>query len=526
MPFTELKELITIITNKNIPDAAALGMSRLDKKDARYKLFDGIRTERFASHEDAAREIYQGSPKDNNFKLLKSRLKRQLMNALIEYDPSRDKGLSPQQRAVYDAVRGVYEVRLLMNNGALHVSRDLAERLFAVAVRHDVTEPAMQLARMLRSLFVYIGDRRKAEEYAELHRRYYLRFGAEDRSEELVDTIALMFSGTTDDLHDRRTELETIRKEMAQLYREHPTFLVTTNFFRVQCLTAHIRKQHLQAAHYGLDAISYLEAHPEFVSRNRIAEFATMVMNEYCTIGDFNEAEKLAERCFENYVPLSNQWYNFLSLYYILTMHSGDYKKAMSMVKKAAVSALSVQPKSNQERWKMYAGYLLYLHEAGFVKFSKSEVELLSKTFVRQKFSFVFNYDLEVYAKDKTGMRIAVLILELLYTIEEGKLDDILALQEKLRLIYYRVLKPDVYPRANAFFHLIQILMQEEFDTTKAEKRSSDDLSVLRPPSSSSSSKNVKTHSTMEGLEVLRYETLWMMMLERIKELRTGGKLK
>ncbi len=523
MSFTELKELIGIIGNKNISDTVALGLNRVDKNDAWFRLFDGIRSERFNTQEEAAQELFQSSPSDNSFKLLKSRLKQQLIAVLVGHDVSRDKGMSAQQRAVYETVKGVYEVRSLMSAGALHVSRSQAERLLNTAIKYDVTEPAMQLARMLRSLYVFLGDKKKADSYAEIHRRYAHRFSAENRSEEIVDQIFLEFSVTTDDQSVHSDELDKMCTEIERLREEHPTFLVTTNFFRVQCLRSHMQRDYAKATQYGLDAISYLEAHPELTSRNRVAEFGTIVMNEYFTLGDFVEAEKLAARCFENYAPHSNQWYNFLSLYIVLVMHSGDYKKSMGIFKKAAVSALSLQPKSNQERWKLYAGYLLYLHDAGFVQFTKSEVELLRRNFDRSKFSFAFNYDLEVYAKDKTGMRLSVLILEFLFAIEDSKVEDILSMQEKLRLLYYRVLKAELYPRANAFFHLLQILMQEDFNPGTSEKRGLPDMAVLEPhgdikPSPKKKTKHI-SFTSMEGLEILRYETLWRMILQRVDQL-------
>ncbi len=521
MWFTELKELISIVGHKNISDAHALGVSKLDKEDPWYRLYNGVRTDRFESQEMASRELFNSGPGDNAFKLLKSRLKQQLIDVIVGHNVSKDKGISAQQRAVYESVKGVYEVRALMNAGALNVARSQAERLLNTAMKHDVTEPAMQLARMLRSMSVYLGDRKKAEQYAETHHSYTARFHAENRSEEIVDEIFLHFSVTTDDQAVEAEEFDSVCLEVERLRREYPTFLVTTNYFRVQCLQSHMKRDYLRAARFGLEAIGYLEEHPELVSRNRIAEFATIVMNEYATLGDFVQAEHLAARCFENYQPQSNQWYNFLSLYFVLTMHSGDYKKAMGLFRKAAVTALTLQPKANQERWKLYAGYLLYLHEAGFADFNRSELDLIKKNFDRLKFSFAFNYDLEVYAKDKTGMRLSVLILEFLFALEHADVDDILSKQEKLRLLYYRVLKADVYPRANAFFHLLQILMQEDFDADRAERRGYEDMALLDPHvvqlNKSKSQRTIRAVVSMEGLEILRYERLWSMILQRVR---------
>ncbi len=526
MSFRELKELIRIIDAKGLSDAAALGVHRVDKSDARYRLYDGIRNDRYQNVEDAAQDIVQAPASTNSFKLLKSRLRQQLIDALVGYDISRDRGTSAQQRAVYECVKGVYEVRSLMNAGALHVSRSQAERYVHQAIKHDVTEPAMQLSRMLRSLFVYMGDLKKAAYYEDLHARYIQRFLAEDRSEEIVDTLYREFSTTTDDLAVHSRQAEELAIEMQMLRSAHPTFLCTTNYFRVQCLKAHMERNHLKSARVGLEAISYLEAHPELTSRNRIAEFANIVMNEYFSLGDFSEAESLASRCFENYTPYSNQWYNFLSLYIVLIMHSRDYKKSMSILRKAASGAMELQPTANQERWKLYAGYLLYLHTAEFVRLSKSDLDVLHSLFNRKKFSFAFNYDLEVYAKDKTGMKLSVLILELLFAIEDARPQDILTMQEKLRLLYYRVLKADRYPRANAFFHLLQILMQEDFDTQAATQRSTADLNILRPPQPHSPETLQPAYHAVEGLEILRYEVLWSYILKRSDDRKLSEPLK
>jgi hypothetical protein len=524
LPFTEHKELINIIASRGISDADVFGAEAIERNDPRYQLYRGIRDDSFNTQEEAARAIYNGSPSDNNFKLIRSRLRQRLIDVVVQLDPGKKVSMSEYQNATNETSRGVYEVRSLVSNGALGVARSEAERLLAIAIKYDLFEPAAQFARFLRSQYAYLGDKKKSDDNALLYRNYLSQAIADGRAEQIIDEVALIFITSADDRPEGVVKLEALRQEIKMLHASHPTFTITVNYYRIHSYAAHALHKHDEAAQWSIEAIAYLEMHPHLSSKSRIAEFANYIMNEYQTIGKFDEAEKYATICFDNCATHSNQWYGAISMYFVLALHRADYSKAMDVFRKAVAPAMQSQPKYNQERWKLYAGYLLYLHQSEQTKLSKKDVEVLSREFKREKFSFAFNYDLEVYTKDKTGMRIPILILEFLYTLEEGKLNDLFALQEKLRAVYYRWLKPELYPRANAFFHLLQILLQENLDAVHANKRGAKDIALLNPKAVRSSKKR-KSTDFMEGLEILRYEVLWNIISERVAVLKDEGKL-
>lgn len=527
MPLTQLRELVSVLIRKKIPDREIFDAETIERKDPRYQLYLGIKNEKFRTLEEAAHAIYKGKAKDNNFRLILSRLRQQLVDVVVHSSSQKDSSQSEYLRASQEIIRGVFEVRSLIANGALAVGRSQAERLLTMAIKYDMNEQASQLARILRSQSVFQGDRKKFTEYSALCSLHGERAAADIRCEQIIDDVALIFITSADDKPESVTQLEAWSKELRALHKKHPTFIVSLNYFRIHAYTTHARHEHQKSAEHCIEALHYLKEHSHLSSASRVSEFANYALNEYITIGNYADAEQYAQLCFDNCQPYSNQWYAVLSMYFILAMHRADYQQAMDIFRQAATPALHAQTTYHRERWKLYAGYLLYLQGIKRIALADKDVTLLRKEFKREKFSFAFNYDLEVYTKDKTGMWIPILILEFLHTVEIGKISEILSLQEKLRTIYYRLLKPEHYPRANAFFHLLQILMQEQCILPAIRERADEDLSILSPYFLATGTKNRKRHTVtyMEGLEILRYEVLWDIIIQRIAELQAQGKL-
>jgi hypothetical protein len=80
---TELKELIALVVKKKIPDADIFDSEVIARKEPQYQLFSGIKASKYHSLEEAATAIYKGKASDNNFKLIRSRLKQRLISALV-----------------------------------------------------------------------------------------------------------------------------------------------------------------------------------------------------------------------------------------------------------------------------------------------------------------------------------------------------------------------------------------------------------------------------------------------------------
>lgn len=538
MPLTELNELIGVISRKKISDTDIFDTIVIEDNDPQYQLYVGLKKGIFQTQEEAAEVIYNSSPNDNSFKKIKSRLKQRLIDVVFSLDLSKDGWSSEYQRASQEVTRAVAQVRLLIQHGAVIVAKEQAQRLLTLSIKHSLTESAVILSRLLRNRTALSGDIKLQRYYADIHKKYKDILNAEERCEAIMDEFAVVFAASTDDHPEMIPVMRQWSEEIAQLRDEYPSFLINMHYYRIHIYTAHVSRDYEKAIQFGRAAIEYLAEHPDFSSKVRIAEFTHGVMNALYPLGKFDEAEKIAPLCFENYIPFSNNWYSFIVQYFTLALHSANYVKAAEIFRMAAGKELKMLPKHKQEEWKLYAGYLLYLHQIEYISLSDDDLDMVRHLFKREKFSFIHNYDLEVYTKDKTGLWIMVLILELLYTIEDGKANRVLALQEKLRLYYFRALKPNLYPRANAFFHIVHILLQKEFNLEKVYKFCAEDLILLgythTMPTSTKEKETIEQSGkknkaqqiirTTEGTEIIRYEALCHIIFERIARWQKQGK--
>jgi hypothetical protein len=81
----ELKELVKIVTNRGQKNISLLDLNE-KKLSKEMELFFGIQKGLYANDEQAAAQMYDSTPDDAKYKMLKSRLRKKLLNHLFFLD--------------------------------------------------------------------------------------------------------------------------------------------------------------------------------------------------------------------------------------------------------------------------------------------------------------------------------------------------------------------------------------------------------------------------------------------------------
>src|SRR3990172_6672701 len=84
----DLQEVIRLMSPRRVKKIEVLNNSmERNGNNYYYRLFDGFRTGKYKSDEDASRDLYNLPPDNLNYKTLKARFRERLLNSLLFIDP-------------------------------------------------------------------------------------------------------------------------------------------------------------------------------------------------------------------------------------------------------------------------------------------------------------------------------------------------------------------------------------------------------------------------------------------------------
>jgi len=162
-----------------------------------------------------------------------------------------------------------------------------------------------------------------------------------------------------------------------------------------------------------------------------------------------------------------------------------------------------------KERWKSFEQYLAF---AVRVKQITSSGNLQSISFDLKRFL----RNVPVYANDKRGLNIAILIIHVLLLLEENDFSSIISRMDALRTYRTRYLRSRTAKQSSLFFRMLQIMEDSSFSYQETEKRTRklyDQLLTIA----------TDTAEIQEGIMILRFETLWKMILELLQKKEKEG---
>lgn len=511
---TELQEIIRVLTWKKVKETDIFDEKTVLENEKRYQLYRGIKDGHYRTDDEAALGVYGTDRKDQRYQKLKSRLRQQLLKSLFYFD-IKSSNQTPYQEAVYNCTLNVAYAQLLIVNGARTVGSGIARETLQLAQRFDLTETAWQCLKILREYEASRGSWKDYNRYNTLLQTTQQHLLAEVRSDELMDRFELLYAKSVSDRPEELEQLKQFSDEIAAIKAGHSTFRTSLNYFRAGAYEALARKDFAAAVVYCSEAEQFLDDNPHLSSRPRRGEFASITMLCYIHTRDYQSAQQYAERCLHYFTEGSRNWVAFMSNYFLTSMHTGNFGNAaeifLDVTERPQFSNL---PPAQQEVWKLYKIVLLYLIRTGWAQLSDAVVRALQKKFNL----YEFLSEMPVASRDKHGMNIALLILQVAFLLEEGNTEGVEAKVEAVRQYRTIHLRRREYMRSSTFLKLLHILMDSELNLKRTERKARPHYEKLLPESGSK-------QGEMEGLEVIPYDKLWEIILWRVRELQSKGVL-
>lgn len=470
-------------------------------------MFVNLLQGKYRTDAEAALDIYNVEPTYPKYRKLKSRVKERLFNTLFLLEIKQPKN-SAVLESYYWCNKNITFAKLLIALGGRSAGVMLAHKTLLKAQKAHLFDIVLQCAQLLRSHYSLMGMEKQFQEYDKMIGVMLRILVAENEADRLNQLLRIKYARST----SRKVEFASLAKEfvakVSVLKNEFPTETIMMNYFRVKSIYCQIEHNAQAIIDVCNEAESFLSEYPHFSTRPRLAEFALTKMVAYLQMRDYVNGESNAHRCQSLFISGTNNWLTFMDYYFLLALHSRNFVKAVDIFQVVMLHPrLIAGPQFRLEKWRVHEGYLNYVFESGWDTVQSSEVELFRKRFNVNKFL----NEVPLFSKDKRGMNVSILILQILFLIERGQFDAIASRTDALRVYSSRYLRRDENYRSELFIRMLLTMESKSFDYKKTLVATQGYQSRLLATATGK-------HGSLDGTEVIPFELLWDRILIKLRK--------
>jgi hypothetical protein len=492
----ELKELIGLITKHKIKRIEIIGGPDFHNSKLQ-KLYEGIRTGSLSTDEEAILAIYADDQKgDFNYIKLKSRLQERLINTVFFIDINKSNH-NEIQRAYYSCHKDWAAVKILIGKGARLSAIPISEKILKKAEKFEFNQLALDITRSLRFHYSAIDkDRKKYAKYnnsvkthqkilmAELladeyHSTLISRSSTSNASKAEISKLAIQYSNK---LKEETKNLNSYRLNL---------FARTVYAYRYQ-----IVNDYKNVIRECEEAIAFFESKTYQASKVAIFNFLFKILACHIQLKEFKKGEEIAKKCLQDMPEGTPNWFYTYELYITLCLHTRRFQEAYEVYLKVSENKnFNRLYTKSTESWKVYEAYLNYFISNGEIKVDQEKP--LEKFRLNK-----FLNELPVYSKDKRGKNIPILVIHIMFMLQQQNYDDVIDRVEAVNQYAYRYLRDDDTYRSNCFIKMLVQLPAANFHKKAVARKTEKLLDKLK-------SKPLEISGQSDEIEIVPYEILW-----------------
>ncbi len=497
----QIVQLVTLLRAKKIPLSSFLSENTIIKK-----LFIAVQEGNYRSDDELAQHFFQSDASDRRYITLKSKLMQQVRRMLLFLDLD-TLGVHKYTRNRYWCHKKLICLKLLVRYGKWEGAMLLARRLLLKARQFhlmDVTVACLQILRQRAALncneHSFELYNRQLEEALVIRRE-------EIQAAALVENIFVNYSRAAAPPINLYSDAVSHCLKLNTLRRKYNTRTLNLYYFRLKILAAELAFDYEATLAICDELESYLNGNPHLNSNSRIAEL--LLTRLYCCLflRQFDLGRQFATNGLRLFQRRDFNWFSCLETYFLLELHDQNYAKAAVLYKNAmqSIDLLKAYPQ-RIEKWRIFEAYLRFA-----LPTLDSRVNACDNKTYQTKFNiYKFLNDVPIYAKDKRGFNVTILIAHMLHLIRNRDIDGLLSKTSALEVYNSKYLRQEVYLRSNCFIRLILTVVYKEFDVDEIQKRAEIHLQRL-----SRSKPNFASRAGV--IEVIPYEQLWQLLVCELK---------
>lgn len=498
----DLIDLTQIITRTKLRSVELIGNDTGEGTSKLQEFYDLVSEGSFADDDEAAGHFYGKGKSHPGYQKLRKTLKDRLVNSLFVID-LKQASYTDRQKAYYEAYKEWAAAKILFGKNARTAAAGLGRKLLKIAHKYEFTELIVDISHTLRLYYGTIeGDYKKFQQYNEDFKIHEQLWIAENRAEEFFIELSIGFinsKATKSDFKDKALEYYNQVKDALGQYDSYQLHLCGRLIEASIYTSVNEYEETLDVCNR---AIAFFEK-KDFIARVPLQVFLYQKFVCHVQLRQFEEAMAAAEACLPYLEEGAFNWFKVYELYFMLYTHSGQYEQAEDILARImAHPRFGDLPENVQETWKISEAYLYFLGCTGHLPAKEAEEEEGR----RFRLSRFLN-EMQVFSKDKQGMNIAIVIIEILMGIAQGKYDELIDRVEAVDKYRSRYLKEEEVVRANHFLRMLLQIPKNAFRREEAVAKAQEDRLALEAIP-------IEMANQTHEIEIIPYEKLWEIVLE------------
>jgi hypothetical protein len=491
----ELKELIMVVQQSHPNISLVLGDNKAQSTKMRC-LYEGIINGDYLTDNEATLKLYPDENKASNYRKLKFTLREKLINALFDLD-SKSSEYNEYQRAYYDCHKLWAATKILLGKNADLPALNLGLKLFKDATHYEFTVLAMDMASVLRLQYgIKIGNQEKYTRFKASFTQLSNLYLQEGAAEQLYLDLAISHVTSKEIKDSEIVSAQSAYDQVNQLLEKFDSYRLQLYAALIHLIYFTTKQDFASSIEACKHFINYFEAKP-FEANVPLQILYFQQLRNHFLLNRYQEFEQVEANCRKYMQEGTYNWFRFQELLVRMALHQGEFERAYTLYDKSTNQARFVfLPENVREIWTITAAYFYFLIATGATVQEGKKIKL--KQFRINKFL----NETTLYAKDKKGMNIAIVIIQYLILLAEKKHSLAIDQLEGLDQYAYRHLRSTDTARSRNFIKMMLQIPLSGFDVNDFEKKA--ERYRLRITDITGSEKPRKSE-----VEIVDYEKLW-----------------
>jgi hypothetical protein len=493
-----LRELALLVSKVKLK-ASDLVTTDASSRSMVQEYFQMIQDGKFEDDAEASQYFFEEDPNFQNYKNLKRNLRKKMLSSIFFMDPQKAK--SDYERAFLFCSKYMAAAKILLHLQAKDSGVRLCQKVFSKALEFELTEFIVDAAKYLRLHYgTRIGDADHFQYYNTIFKRFSKLNDSESLAQEYYAKLMLP------NIQSKANNL-TI-SEQAQIYHTElqPALDQYTSPFLhfigkyIQVIAAMGRNQYAQTIALCDEAIAFFEEKP-FTYNAPLRVFLHNQLICYTQLKDYTNGKRAAQKSIQLVRKGTYNWYVNKELQVVLAFHAKEYQEAARIFFEAVnFYKHSSMPAVVQERWRIIEAYIYFLVEIGLIE----PLPKMSKFRLGK-----FLNSIPTYSKDKRGLNIPILIIQILFMIAKKDYDQAIDRSESIKKYSSRYLRKGETFRSNCFINMLLQVPASSFHSVGVERKAKKYADKLKEQPLEIANQN-------HEVELIPYEDLWQIVLSQL----------
>ena len=496
-----LKELVQIV----YANSSSLTPAIFENDNGKLiPFYEQIADNQLHTDEEAAYLFYNDSKDSAGYKKLRGTLKNRLIDAVLLLDLDQFAN-TQRQKAQCRCYKDWAAVKILMSKSASTAGIALCQRLLKRAKKYEFTELVMETASLLRVYYGTIGgELRKFEHYNDLFKQYRSIWNQENLAEELYTELVVRY------VKSKATQPE-IYAQAAHYYEKIEAPIEKYNTYRLHLsgkliqMMIHTSTNNYAEASRLCDKIIHFFESKEYVAATPLQVFWYQKIVCCIQLRQFEEGKNAIKNCLAYQEEGSYNWFKMQQMHILLSFHTRSYQQAYEhFAMLINHPQYANMPEYFLEVIRIYGAHLYYLSAIG-------KIELPKKDRYFHNFRIAkFVNDTPIFSKDKRGMHIPILIIQILLLTLDRKYGSVIDKMDAIEKYCSRYLRKDDTFRSNCFIKMLLQMPISNFHRISVERKTKVFVDrLLEMP--------IELAQQTHDVELIPYEDLWEFALSSLQ---------